>query len=171
MAHLKGIFSLPYDNRLSAGLEWRYDYLEAPMRVEGGVARDNTEAVYVQDEFGYKFSPKVAMNITGGLRLNNAFVAAHLECYLAQNHIHSANDTETRTPSYTLLNLSAGTDIMVSGRKVAELYVVANNLLDRAYQSHLSRLKYLDPNPVTGRQGVYNMGRNVTFKLVVPLEL
>ena len=48
---------------------------------------------------------------------------------------------------------------------------MANNLLDRAYQSHLSRLKYLDPNPVTGRQGVYNMGRNVTFKLVVPLEL
>lgn len=71
MAHLKGIFTLPYDNRLSAGVEWRYDYLEAPMRVDGGVARDNTEAVYVQDEFRYAFSPKVAMNITGGLRLNN----------------------------------------------------------------------------------------------------
>ena len=71
MAHLKGIFTLPYDNRLSAGVEWRYDYLEAPMRVDGGVARDNTEAVYVQDEFRYAFSPKVAMNMTGGLRLNN----------------------------------------------------------------------------------------------------
>ncbi len=71
MAHLKGIFTLPYDNRLSAGLEWRYDYLEAPMRVAGGVARDNTEAAYVQDEFRYAFSPKVAMNIMGGLRLNN----------------------------------------------------------------------------------------------------
>ena len=106
-----------------------------------------------------------------GFRLNNAFVAANIECYLAQNHIHSANATETRTPSYTLLNLSAGTDLTVSGRKIAELYVVANNLLDRAYQSHLSRLKYLDTDPVTGRQGVYNMGRNVTFKLVVPLEL
>ena len=70
MAHLKGIFSLPYDNRLSGGLEWRYDYLEAPMRVDGGVARDNTEAAYVQDEWRYAFSPKVAMNITGGLRLN-----------------------------------------------------------------------------------------------------
>lgn len=70
MAHLKGIFSLPYNNRLSGGLEWRYDYLEAPMRVDGGVARDNTEAAYVQDEFSYAISPKVAMNITGGLRLN-----------------------------------------------------------------------------------------------------
>ena len=106
-----------------------------------------------------------------GLRLNNAYVAANIECYLAQNHIHSANDTETSTPSYTLLNLSAGTDIMISGRKLAELYIVANNVFDRAYQSHLSRLKYLDRNPVTGRQGIYNMGRNVTFKLVVPIDL
>jgi len=70
MAHLKGIFSLPYENHLSGGLEWRYDYLEAPMRVDGGVARDNTEAAYVQDEWHHAFSPKVAMNITGGLRLN-----------------------------------------------------------------------------------------------------
>ena len=70
MAHLKGIFSLPYENRLSGGVEWRYDYLEAPMRVDGGVARDNTEAVYMQDEWCYAFSPKIAMNITGGLRLN-----------------------------------------------------------------------------------------------------
>ena len=71
MAHLKGIFSLPYNNRLSSGLEWRYDYLEAPLRVEGGVARDNTEAAYVQDEFSYVFSPKLSANLTGGLRLNH----------------------------------------------------------------------------------------------------
>ena len=71
MAHLKGIFSLPYNNRLSGGLEWRYDYLEAPMRVAGGVARDNTEAAYVQDEYSYVFNPRVSANITAGLRLNH----------------------------------------------------------------------------------------------------
>ena len=71
MAHLKGIFSLPYNHRLSGGMEWRYDYLEAPMRVDGGVARDNTEAVYVQDEFSYAFNKTLAMNLTGGLRLNH----------------------------------------------------------------------------------------------------
>ena len=71
MAHLKGIFSLPYGNRLSGGLEWRYDYLEAPMRVDGGVARDNTEAAYVQDEFSYVFNPGLSANITAGLRLNH----------------------------------------------------------------------------------------------------
>ncbi len=71
MAHLKGVFSLPYNNRLSGGLEWRYDYLEAPMRVKDGVARDHTEAVYVQDEFNYAISKKMTANLTGGLRLNH----------------------------------------------------------------------------------------------------
>ena len=71
MAHLKGIFMLPYNNRLSGGLEWRYDYLEAPMRVEGGVARDHTEAVYVQDEFSQALSHVLSANITAGLRLNH----------------------------------------------------------------------------------------------------
>ena len=106
-----------------------------------------------------------------GLSADNLYVAAGLECYLAQHHIYSADDTETPTPSYTLVNLSAGTDLTWNGHKFAELYVTADNLLNRAYQNHLSRLKYTDMNVVTGRQGVYNMGRNVTFKLVVPISL
>ena len=106
-----------------------------------------------------------------GLSADNLYVAAGLECYLAQHHIYSADDTETPTPSYTLVNLSAGTDLTWNGHKFAELYVTADNLLNRAYQNHLSRLKYADINRVTGRQGVYNMGRNVTFKLVIPITL
>ena len=102
---------------------------------------------------------------------NNLYVAAGLDCYLKQTHIHSADDTETPTPSYTLVSLSAGTDIQVKGKKVAELYVTADNLLNRAYQNHLNRLKYADENVVTGRRGVYNMGRNITFKVVVPIVL
>ena len=103
--------------------------------------------------------------------LNNLYVAASLDSYLKQTHIHSADNTETETPGYTLLNLSAGTDIQIRGKKVAELYITADNLLNKAYQNHLSRLKYADVNMVTGRRGVYNMGRNITFKLVVPIQL
>jgi iron complex outermembrane receptor protein len=98
-------------------------------------------------------------------------VAVGLDCYLKQTHIYRADDTETETPGYALLSLSAGTDIQVKGRKVAELYVTADNLLDKAYQNHLSRLKYADENTVTGRRGVFNMGRNITFKLVVPIQI
>ena len=103
--------------------------------------------------------------------LNNLYIAAGLDCYMKQTHVYSADDTETVTPGYALLSLSAGTDIQVKGKKIAELYITADNLLNRAYQNHLSRLKYADENVVTGRRGVYNMGRNITFKLVVPISL
>ena len=106
-----------------------------------------------------------------GLSFNNLYVAAGLDCYLKQSHIYSADDTETITPGYALLSLSAGTDVQIKGKKIAELYVTADNLLNKAYQDHLSRLKYADENTVTGRRGVYNMGRNITFKVVVPIEL
>ena len=71
MAELKGIFTLPYGNLLSAGAEYRFDYLNAPMRVKDGKADDWTTAVYLQDEFtGTNW-----LNITAGIRLieNKAF--------------------------------------------------------------------------------------------------
>ena len=106
-----------------------------------------------------------------GIALNNLYIAAGLDSYLKQTHIYRADDTETKTPGYALLNLSAGTDIQFNGKKLAELYVTADNLLNKAYQNHLSRLKYTDENVVTGRRGIYNMGRNITFKVVVPITL
>ena len=98
-------------------------------------------------------------HVASGLSFNNLYVAAGLDCYLKQTHIYRADDTET------------GTDLQINGKKVAELYITADNLLNRAYQNHLSRLKYADENIVTGRRGVYNMGRNITFKIVVPISL
>ena len=106
-----------------------------------------------------------------GKVLNNAYVALGLECFLRQNHYYKADQTETATPSYTLLNLSAGSDLIIGKKKVAEMYLTAENLFNRAYQSHLSRLKYTEINQATGRMGVYNMGRNVVMKVVVPIEV
>lgn len=103
--------------------------------------------------------------------LNNLYIAAGIDCYLRQSHIYSADDTETATPGYALVNLSAGTDIQINRKKVAEFYITAHNLLNKAYQNHLSRLKYADVNVVTGRRGVFNMGRNITFKLVIPITI
>lgn len=65
MTTLKGVFTLPAGNRLSAGAEWRYDWLNAPMRVEGEKVTDNTAAVYLQDEY----NPLRWLNITAGMRL------------------------------------------------------------------------------------------------------
>ena len=101
--------------------------------------------------------------------LNNAYAALGLECNLAQNHYYKADDTETRTPSYTLLSFSIGSDLNIHKKKVAEISVTAENLLNRVYQNHLSRLKYTDMNNVTGQQGVFNMGRNIVFKVLIPI--
>ena len=103
--------------------------------------------------------------------LNNAYVAIGMECNLAQNHYYKVDDTETRTPGYTLLSLSVGTDLNIKHRKIAEFYITADNLLNKAYQNHLSRLKYCDFNNATGRQGVYNMGRNIVFKMILPISM
>ena len=55
------------------------------------------------------------------------------------------------------------------GQTLFSVYLTANNLFDVGYQSHLSRLKYADFNASNGRYGVFNMGRNVGVRLVVPL--
>ena len=71
MAELKGIFTLPLSNILSAGAEYRFDYLNAPMRVKGGKANDWTAALYLQDEYtGVDW-----FNVTAGIRIieNKAF--------------------------------------------------------------------------------------------------
>ena len=103
--------------------------------------------------------------------LGNVYVRAALEHNFAQRRIFGAFDTETPTAAYTLVNLGAGTDIRTSkGRTLASVLVAVNNVFDVAYQNHLSRLKYTDANNVTGRAGVFNPGRNVSLKLLVPLS-
>ena len=121
-------------------------------------------------------SPRLAIDIKWEIShsaqvFRNAFVAAQADCYMAQNRIFEASGTETPTPAYMLVNFSAGTDIFVKGRKVAQIALFVNNVADVCYQNHLSRLKYADANVVTGRRGVFEMGRNVALKLTVPFSV
>lgn len=105
-----------------------------------------------------------------GRVLNNVFVSLGVDYNFKQSHYYRADDTETATPAYCLLGCALGTDVMYKGRRVACLSIMGTNLTNKAYQNHLSRLKYADINPLTGRQGVLNMGRNIVVKLTVPLE-
>lgn len=108
--------------------------------------------------------------IRDGRVFNNAYAAVGGEVNLRQNHFYAEGGTETATPSYTLVNLSAGTDIRINGRKFGSLVLTVHNLFDRAYQNHLSRLKYADENPVTGRRGIFSMGRSFNIKLNIPID-
>ncbi|MDQ3110921.1 MAG: TonB-dependent receptor [Bacteroidota bacterium] len=103
--------------------------------------------------------------------LRNGYVKIEAENFFAQERIYSAMETETVTPGYFLLNAGAGTEIIRNGRIFCSLNFSVNNIADVAYQNHLSRLKYSGPNYATGRNGVYNMGRNFSVKLNIPLYL
>ncbi|MBQ8656453.1 MAG: TonB-dependent receptor [Prevotella sp.] len=105
------------------------------------------------------------------LTLCNTYVALGMELNLTQNHYYMADETETRTPAYALWDLTAGTDLHIRGRHVASLHLTLQNMFDRVYQNHLSRLKYLDYVSPDGRRGFSNMGRNFCIKLVVPFEM
>ncbi len=104
----------------------------------------------------------------------NIYVKAGVQYFAAQNQAYLAYGTETKTPGYILTDAGAGTDVVnKKGNTLFTFSILATNIGDVAYQSNMSRLKYFDNYPVngTGRSGIYNMGRNVSFKLVIPLYI
>ncbi|OWP61597.1 TonB-dependent receptor [Hymenobacter amundsenii] len=114
---------------------------------------------------------RVNFRKVGGSRLRNLYGRGAVEHNFQQNRIFSAFDTETRTPGYTLVNLGLGSEVVsAKDRTLFSLYLTLNNVFNVAYQNHLSRLKYTAVNEATGRQGVFNMGRNLSVKLIVPLS-
>lgn len=68
----------------------------------------------------------------------------------AQNNI---GEFETRSPDYTLLNLGLGGKITIN-KSVFQLNLNANNVLNKTYIAHLSRLK---------PDGIPNVGRNIVL--------
>ena len=58
------------------------------------------------------------------------------------------------------------------GQTLFTLDVLGDVLFNVAYQSHLNRLKYFEPYPGDPRpyHGIYNMGRNISFEINVPLD-
>lgn len=104
-----------------------------------------------------------------GNRGRNLYAQVEVEHNARQNQALLAYGTETQTPAYTLINLGAGGDVLTNKNKTLfSLYLTVQNLFDRGYQSHQNRLKYFGVNEVTGRAGVFNMGRNLSVKTVIP---
>ncbi len=119
-----------------------------------------------------KFQSEILMNFkTKNERLKKYYVSLSFQQFLNQSKIFSANQTETQTPSYTLLNAGFGAEISnKKGKSICTFTLIANNLFDSTFQNHLSRLKYGPINEVTGNSGVFNMGRNLTLKLNIPIS-
>ena len=105
-----------------------------------------------------------------GKTVRNLHINLESDYTFKQNKPFTGFDTETATPGYWLINAGIGGDFVSKGKQLFSLRFTAYNLGDVAYQNHLSRLKYTAENNVTGRTGVFNMGRNFGIKLNVPLD-
>ncbi|MGB5437228.1 MAG: TonB-dependent receptor [Maribacter sp.] len=87
--------------------------------------------------------------------LNNyAFIS--LKSVFKQDKV---SDFEDPSKGYSLVNLGCGGDMNVFDTKVA-VKLSAQNILDKTYISHLSRLK---------ADGVPNIGRNISLAVSIPL--
>jgi iron complex outermembrane receptor protein len=106
----------------------------------------------------------------GGV-FQHAYAGVQMDWTFDQNNVYYAYQTETSTKGYTLLNAGIGADVVNRNKKVLfSLHLAANNITDVAYQNHLSRLKYAPENEATGRVGVFNMGRNYSVRVNIPLN-
>jgi iron complex outermembrane receptor protein len=74
------------------------------------------------------------------------------------------------TKGYVLFNAGAGGDIISKGRRICSVYINCTNLFNTAYMDYMSRFKYYPVNYTTGRVGVFNMGRNISFKILIPID-
>ena len=100
----------------------------------------------------------------------NTYLSLQLDNVAEQKNYFTGYHTETETPGYSLINIGAGTQVIKKGKQLFSISLFVQNLTDIAYQNSLSRLKYTDENLVTGRLGVFNMGRNFSLKINVPLQ-
>ncbi len=104
----------------------------------------------------------------------NVYAFVGFDHYNAQDRFFAAYGTETYTAGYNLLSAGIGGNLVnAAGKKVIELFIEGTNLANINYQSNMSRLKYFD-NPVVPpgvEPGIFNMGRNISFKVVIPFDL
>ena len=118
--------------------------------------------------------------------LKGTYLEFGLAKYWAQNNIYSAFWTELPSYAYTLYNMGIGTNFVNRKTKqvVCSLIINCTNLTNIAYVDHTSRPQYFwayngvnDPTnfgripAIVTRQseGIYNMGRNVGLKLIIPI--
>ncbi len=122
------------------------------------------------------------------LFLRGTYIKFGLAKYWAQNNIYSAYYTELPSFAYSLYNTGIGTNFVnpKTSRVICSFYINVTNLMNIAYVDHTSRTQYFwayngindpanyghKPSIVTNQsEGIYNMGRNIGFKLIFPIYI
>ena len=131
------------------------------------------------NELRYNFKP--IGNIIKGFYIKLASLTAFEQKNIYQQYavytgINSKNTpqqyaaSKSASQGYTLISLGIGSHVYRKGKVWGELYFQCTNLMNTAYIDYMSRFKYYPVNYATGRVGVYNMGRNLSFKFIKPLN-
>jgi len=109
--------------------------------------------------------------------LSGAYAYLGFAKYWAQHDIYGALYTELPSFAYTLWNTGIGMNIVnpANKRVICTFMVNCTNLFNLAYVDHLSHNQYFlayDGGTIATvtkqNQGIYNMGRNIGLKLIVP---
>lgn len=98
----------------------------------------------------WKNNLKTNFNISNWFQKN--YISAQINHTFNQNN---TSDFESQSKDYTLVNIGFGGEMNFGKRKM-DIYLNANNLFNKNYIAHLSRLK---------NDGIPNMGRNVVLGL------
>ncbi|MGC4040723.1 MAG: TonB-dependent receptor [Flavobacterium sp.] len=147
-----------------------YDYVQANAKLYGGEAgihfhphpmdwlhfTSSFETVIGKKDNGDNLplipANKWNNNFRGEFNIKNwwkeGFATINIESTFAQNN---NSEFETRSNDYTLVNLGLGGKIII-GKSMFNFNLNANNIFDKTYISHLSRLK---------SDGIPNIGRNI----------
>ena len=176
------VFKFASGNARIIGAEFSIDIHPHPLdwlHIENSFSYVNSQLINQPDSSRYlpmtpapKWKSAIRVDLHNNLKnLKNLYFLVEMNYFFKQNNVYSAYHTETPTPAYTLLNASIGTDVVLKKHTLFSVYINGSNLFDTAYQSHLSRLKYAPMNNSNNLMGVFNMGRNIGFKVIIPYEL
>jgi len=169
-----------------SGLKW-LEINSTVSYVTGGLTGVNDSTKYLP------FVPP--MRITGDLIIHMGKVGKAInDAYVRFGFINVAQQTDvykeaaiytalsTSSPEYaasqnaeagyTLFNAGIGGRFLKhDGKELCELNIICNNLMNTGYMDYMSRFKYYPVNPLTNRVGVFNMGRNLSIKLIIPIDV
>jgi iron complex outermembrane receptor protein len=178
-----------YFNIHPAGAKWleldngfTYIYTFLPGKTDSTRHLPWTPAPRLTSDVRLKLADRPASIFSG------AYFKFGLEHDWAQRDIYSAQYTELPSYAYTLLNAGIGTNFISKRDKhlLCSFFINCTNLANIAYVDHTARTQYFwayngandptnfvrVPDTVTMQsEGIYNMGRNIGFKLIIPIGI
>lgn len=127
-----------------------YDWLHFTSSFESVTGKQNDN--YLPLIPANQWKNNIRMEFESFKYFQNAYLSYFFNYTFKQNNI---NEFETRTPDYLLINFAVGGKVTL-GKTAFNVNLNTNNLLDKTYTNHLSRLK---------TDGINNMGRNIILSL------